>query len=43
MFAQVVSGATIGVEAYLVDVETNVAPGLPRVNIGTLRRQWSRR
>ena len=33
MFAQVVSGATIGVEAYLVDVETNVAPGLPRVNI----------
>ncbi len=33
MFAQVVSGATIGVEAYLVDVETNIAPGTPKVNI----------
>ena len=33
MFAQILSGATIGVEAYLVEVEANISPGTPKVNI----------
>ena len=33
MFAQLLSGATVGVEAYLVEVEANVSPGSPKVNI----------
>ena len=33
MFAQLRSGATVGVEAYIVEVETNISPGTPRVNI----------
>lgn len=33
MFAQVLSGATFGVNAFLVKVETNIAPGNPRFNL----------
>lgn len=33
MFAQVLSGATFGVKAFLVKVETNIAPGNPRFNL----------
>lgn len=33
MFAHLLSGATLGVDAYLVDVETNIAPGDPKFNI----------
>ncbi|GJQ21827.1 MAG: ATP-dependent protease [Bacteroidia bacterium] len=33
MFIHLYSGATLGVDAYLVDVETSLAPGDPRFNI----------
>ncbi len=33
MFAQLLSGATFGVNAFLVEVESNIAPGMGRFNI----------
>lgn len=33
MFTHLFSGATLGVDAYLVDVETSLAPGDPKFNI----------
>ncbi|MEX2115534.1 MAG: YifB family Mg chelatase-like AAA ATPase, partial [Bacteroidota bacterium] len=33
MFAHLLSGATLGVNAFLVDVETNIAPGNPKFNL----------
>ncbi|MDH5458598.1 MAG: ATP-dependent protease, partial [Nitrospinota bacterium] len=33
MVARVLSGAVLGIEGYLVEVEVNLAPGLPAFSI----------
>jgi magnesium chelatase family protein len=39
MLARVKSGALLGVDAYIVEVEVDLAPGLPAFTIVT---QWER-